>query len=164
MSFEWPMPAPAQETRAESQGVPVVPEKEITVTFAHSSGPGGQGVNTSSSKAFGRWFIEQTAAPFTEAQKARIKARIPRRYIDADQTYVYASAQAKRDQDQNEAAVKARIQQLVADALFEPKKRKPTKPTLGSQMRLQKTKTIEREKKQSRREGRQVGKRGQDEY
>ena len=103
---------------------PAVPESEISIDFVRSSGPGGQKVNKTSSKAQLRWSVCGSLA-FTEAQKAAIRESAGHRLNNEDE--IVLSAETERSQFQNRTEVIRRLQELVAGALAPRKERQPTK-------------------------------------
>lgn len=103
--------------------VPTVPESEIELEFVRSSGPGGQNVNKTSSKAQLRWNVGRSQA-FTEEQKAQIREAAGNRLTGEDE--ILLSAQTERSQAQNRDEVVERLQELVAEALAPKKERKET--------------------------------------
>ena len=156
MSFEWPMPAPAPERHPD---LPDIPDERFIVTFVRAGGAGGQKVNKTSSKAFARLKLDEFFSP--EQQQA-IRSRYAKQVND--EGFLWADCDTQRSQSQNKAEVIARMRRWIEIALTPEIERKPTKPTYGSKMRRLDTKTLEGKKKQSRREGKQVSKRGQDDY
>jgi len=98
--------------------MPRVPESEIAVEFARSSGPGGQNVNKASTKAVLRWNIGASRA-FSEEEKNAIRARAGGRRNSADEIVLHE--QSERSQARNREAAFGRLQELVRIAL-EPKK------------------------------------------
>lgn len=110
--------------RMEPQSVSAVPESEIKLDFVRSSGPGGQNVNKTSSKAQLRWNVGSSRA-FTDEQKAAIRKSAGNRLNGADE--IVLSSQTERSQSQNRDEVVERLQDLVAGALTPEKERKPTK-------------------------------------
>lgn len=102
----------------------IVPDDEIEMDFVRSSGPGGQNVNKTSTKAQLRWNVGRSRA-FSDEQKAVIRAHAAAR-LNADGDIVIAS-QASRSQSQNRDDAVRRLQELVASALAPAKERKPTK-------------------------------------
>lgn len=101
-----------------------VPESEISVDFARSSGPGGQKVNKTSSKAQLRWHVGLSEV-FTEEQKEMIRTAAGHRLNSEDE--IVLSSDVERSQIQNKRDVIGRLQKLVANALTPKKERKPTK-------------------------------------
>lgn len=100
-----------------------VPENELQIDFVRSSGPGGQKVNKTSSKAQLRWNVGESRV-FTEEQKAAIRASAGNRLNSEDE--IVLAAQAERSQFQNRDDVVRRLQDLVAEALSPKPERKPT--------------------------------------
>jgi ribosome-associated protein len=109
-----------------------VPEAELEVRVSRSSGPGGQGVNTTDSKVELRWAVDETRA-LTDAQRARVRSRLANRITD-DGVLILRSSE-HRSQHRNREAVIARFRALVGEALEPPKSRKPTRRTKGSKER-----------------------------
>ena len=109
----------------------VVPGSELTERFSRSSGPGGQGVNTTDSRVELVWDVSSTALP-TQV-RARLLERLAGRLADAVLVVV---ASEHRSQLQNRRAARERLADLVRSAaLPPPPKRRPTRPTRGSQRR-----------------------------
>jgi ribosome-associated protein len=115
-----------------------IPLVELGYSATRSGGPGGQHVNTSSTR------IELTfnvgASPsLSEAQRARIMERLATR-IDGAGILRLASA-ASRSQHQNREDATARLVRLLADALRERKPRRRTRvPRAVKEARLQEKK------------------------
>lgn len=55
----------------------VIPRAELTVRFSRSSGPGGQGVNTTDSRVELRWDVAASAV-LTAVQRQRLVERLGR--------------------------------------------------------------------------------------
>jgi ribosome-associated protein len=127
---------------------PAVPEHEIRIAFARSSGPGGQNVNKTSTKAHLRWNVGASSA-FSDEQKTAIRAAAGHR-LNADDEIVIA-AEAERSQAQNRDDAVARLQTLVAEALTPPKPRKVTKVSRAEKRRRLEGKRRTGEKKRARR-------------
>lgn len=109
-----------------------VPEAEFDVRVSRSSGPGGQGVNTTDSKIELRWDVANTPS-LTEAQRRRVRERLDNRITD-DGVLILQSSE-HRSQHQNRSAAFARFQSIVGEALEPPKVRRPTRRTRGSKER-----------------------------
>ncbi|MBZ5737366.1 aminoacyl-tRNA hydrolase [Nocardioides sp. GBK3QG-3] len=112
-------------------GIPdglVIPAAELVERFSRSPGPGGQSVNTTDSRVELVWDAA-TSGALTEAQRARLLARLP-------DPVVRVVATEQRSQLRNRAAARERLAELVRAALAPPPPpRRPTKPTRGSQRR-----------------------------
>jgi ribosome-associated protein len=121
-----------------------IPESEITIEFTRSSGPGGQNVNKTATKAQLKWSPSMSAV-FSDTEKSFILDRLGR-YLTAD-GFLALSASSQRSQLQNRQAVVDRLQRLVAHALMPKKKRVPTRPTKASKERRLASKKIQSEKK-----------------
>lgn len=109
-----------------------VPEAEFDVRVSRSSGPGGQGVNTTDSKVELRWDVANTPS-LTEAQRQRVLERLGNRITDDGVLILQASEH--RSQHQNRTAAFARFEAIVGEALEPPKVRRPTRRTRASKER-----------------------------
>jgi ribosome-associated protein len=109
--------------KPEANDPPSVPEHEFRIEFVRSSGPGGQNVNKTSSKAQLRWKVGKSQA-FTEEQKALIRLAAGNRLNNEDEIVI--SDQTTREQPQNKAKAIERLQDLVAKALTPKKEREMT--------------------------------------
>jgi ribosome-associated protein len=112
-----------------------VPRAELEFRASRSGGPGGQHVNTSSTRVELLW--SAAASPsLTEAQRARVLEKLANR-IDGEGV-LHLAASEHRSQHQNREAAVERFRELVRGALHVPKPRKKTRPTRASrEMRLQ---------------------------
>lgn len=109
-----------------------IPERELGWRFSRSSGPGGQHVNTSDSRAELIWNVSESAVLSAE-QRMLLTARLGRRLV-AGAITVKASEQ--RSQLRNREIALAKLAELVADGLApEAARRRATKPTRGSARR-----------------------------
>jgi ribosome-associated protein len=124
-----------------------VPEAELELSAARSSGPGGQSVNTTSSKVELRWYVAETAA-LTEAQRARVMDRLGSRLTNDGVLVLHGSEH--KSQHRNRSAVIARFRAIVGEALEPPKQRRRTRPTRGSKERRLRAKKQRGEVKQLR--------------
>lgn len=110
----------------------VVPEGELSERFSRASGPGGQGVNTTSSRVELSFDVARSPA-VPESLRSRLVARLDRRLVAGVLTIV---AGEHREQLRNREAARQRLVNVLREAAAPPpKKRKPTKPTRGSQER-----------------------------
>lgn len=125
-----------------------IPAAELSWRFSRSSGPGGQHVNTSDSRASVSWNIAESPA-LSDAQRQLLLARLDRRLI-AGVVTVMSSEQ--RSQLRNRETALARLADLVADGLApEAARRRKTKPTRGSNYRRLDAKKQRAATKQQRR-------------
>ena len=107
----------------------VIPGHELTVRTSRASGPGGQGVNTTDSRVELRWDVAASAA-LDDAQRERLRERLGPR-LTADGVLVL-HAEEHRSQHRNRDAARARLRDLVTDALVPPRPRRPTRRTRAS--------------------------------
>lgn len=126
-----------------------VPESELRIEFVRSSGPGGQKVNKTSSKAVLRWDVDGSSA-FTAEEKAVIKERLANR-INKDGE-LYLDSDRLRSQYRNREDVVELLNRLIAEVLTPQTERIPTKPTKSSKERRLEGKKHQARKKQLRRE------------
>jgi ribosome-associated protein len=123
-----------------------IPLAELTYRATRSGGPGGQHVNTSSTRVELEFAVGDSPS-LTEAQRARIMDRLATR-IDSAGILRLASS-SSRSQHQNREDVTARLGRLLADALHEPKARRKTRvPRAAKEARLKEKKKRSRVKKQ----------------
>ena len=109
-----------------------IPESELSWRFSRSSGPGGQGVNTADSRAELVWDVAGSAV-LTPFQRERLLERLGSRAVDGKLTI---AASEHRAQLRNREAARARLAEIVADALLPPAPpRKPTRPSRGAKQR-----------------------------
>lgn len=101
-----------------------IPESEFEFKATRSGGPGGQHVNTSSTRVEVRWNLVRSTAP-TDAERARLMEQLGPR-LDGE-GWIRVVSSATRSQLRNREAAKERLVELIARALVVPKARKPTK-------------------------------------
>jgi ribosome-associated protein len=102
-----------------------IPRTELVVRATRSGGPGGQHVNTSSTRIELLWNVTASQA-LTESQRARVLQKLGTR-MDSD-GFVRVVSSESRSQRQNRTAAEERLAELVRRALVVPKKRIRTKP------------------------------------
>lgn len=107
----------------------VIPGHELTVRTSRASGPGGQGVNTTDSRVELRWDVVGSTA-LDDGQRARLRERLgPRLTVDG---VLVLHAEEHRSQHRNRDAARARLRELVTEALVPPRPRRPTRRTRAS--------------------------------
>lgn len=109
-----------------------IPDDELVWSFARSGGPGGQNVNKVNSKAILHWDVTASAA-LPDDVKGRFLVAYKTRLTT--EGVLVLSNQEYRDQPQNIEACRERLRGMIVQVLRAPKKRRPTKPTKGSQRR-----------------------------
>ncbi|HEX6306861.1 MAG TPA: alternative ribosome rescue aminoacyl-tRNA hydrolase ArfB [Longimicrobiales bacterium] len=115
-----------------------IPLAELRYRATRSGGPGGQHVNTSSTRVELEYDV-RTSAALTDAQRSRILERLANR-IDA-QGVLHLASSGSRSQHQNREDVTARLGRLLADALRERKPRRKTGvPRAAKEARLRQKK------------------------
>jgi ribosome-associated protein len=103
-----------------------LPLSELEYRASRSGGPGGQHVNTSSTRVEVSWNVAASSS-LTSAQRLQLLERLGPRLDSAGQLRLVSSS--TRSQLRNKEDVTARLQQIVAGALAVRKKRKATKPS-----------------------------------
>ena len=103
-----------------------IPLDELTYRASRSGGPGGQHVNTSSTRIEVVWDIAASPS-LDDAQRARLLDQLATR-LDKEGRLRLVSG-ATRSQLQNRVDVTARLARVVAAALHVPRPRKRTKPS-----------------------------------
>ena len=114
-----------------------IPDSEIDIQAIRAQGAGGQNVNKVSSAIHLRFDIRASSLPDFYKQEL-LKLRDQR--ISNDGTIVI-KAQRYRSQEKNRTEALSRLQALVKSVALPRKKRKPTKPTIGSIKRRVDSKT-----------------------
>ena len=107
-------------------------EDELEFSFVRAQGAGGQNVNKVASAAHLRFDI-RAATSLPEPVKERLLALNDQRITG--EGVLVIKAQEHRSQDMNRAEAIRRLVELVQSVAKPPKKRRPTRPTLGSQRR-----------------------------
>ncbi|MEV7970829.1 alternative ribosome rescue aminoacyl-tRNA hydrolase ArfB [Sphaerisporangium sp. NPDC088356] len=108
------------------RGSVAIPEAELSWRFSRSSGPGGQGVNTTDSRVELSFDLGATTA-LPQPLKDRALERLGPRLVDG---VITITASEYRSQLRNREAAKARLTHLIDQAIAPPpKKRRATKPS-----------------------------------
>jgi ribosome-associated protein len=125
-----------------------IPEAELRLSFARSSGPGGQNVNKVSSKAV-LHFDVLTSPSLPPDVRERFLERFKTRVTNAGEIVIHSDE--FRDQPRNIQACYDKLRAMVLSVLRPPKKRRATKPTRGSKVRRLKEKKARSQVKEGRR-------------
>ena len=126
----------------------VLPESELELSFARSGGPGGQSVNTTSSKVELRFDVAGSPS-LTAEQKAAVTASLGSR-MTKDGVLVLQASEHK-SQTRNREAVVGRLRNLLGEALRPKTRRRPTRPSRAQRRRRLEAKRRQSQKKSLRR-------------
>jgi ribosome-associated protein len=106
-----------------------IPRAELTERATRSGGPGGQHVNTSSTRIELVWNIDRTTV-LDDETRARVRSRLGTRVDSEGNVRIVASD--SRSQRRNRDEAEARLAALLRRALIVPKARRKTRPTAAS--------------------------------
>ena len=104
----------------------LLPLSELDYRATRSGGPGGQHVNTSSTR-IEVWWDVGASPTLTPEQRERLLGRLATRLDGEGRLRIVASE--SRSQLRNREAATERLREIVAGALAVPKPRKRTKPS-----------------------------------
>ncbi|MFC4585843.1 alternative ribosome rescue aminoacyl-tRNA hydrolase ArfB [Sphaerisporangium corydalis] len=111
------------------RGSVAIPEAELSWRFSRSSGPGGQGVNTTDSRVELSFDLQATES-IPQPLKDRALERLGPRLVDG---VITIAASEYRSQLRNREAARVRLTQLIDQAIAPPpRKRRATKPSRGA--------------------------------
>jgi ribosome-associated protein len=134
-------PAPDDDLAVEDW---TIPSTELEWRFSTSGGPGGQHANRSKTRA-DLIFDLASSKVFPLAVHQRMIERLGVEPI-------VVSVAESRSQFRNRMLARARLRDLLTDAMKEPKKRRPTRPTRTAKRRRLEEKRAKAEKKRLRRQ------------
>jgi len=101
-----------------------LPGSDLEWTAVKASGPGGQNVNKVASKVELSFDFENTVA-LADSVKDRLRV-LAKNQLDAEGR-VLIKSEKTRDQVKNLTDARAKLKDLILEAMVVPKKRKPTK-------------------------------------
>ena len=125
----------------------IIPRSELAFRATRSGGPGGQHVNTSSTRIELLWNV-RTSPTLSEAQRDRLLAKLANRI--GEDGVLRLTSSGSRSQHQNREDAVERFARVIARALHVPKPRKKTKPTKASREARLRTKKRRSETKKRR--------------
>ncbi len=126
----------------------VIPDAAFEWKAVRASGPGGQNVNKVSSKVEMRVDLSRITG-LSEGARARLLVLAAPR-LDAEGRLLVTS-QLTRDQSRNLEDARAKVEELVAQAVIVPKTRRPTKPSRAAKARRVDAKKVDAKRKVNRR-------------
>lgn len=121
-------------------------EAALSWTYLRAGGPGGQHQNKTESAVQLRYNI--VLGGLSEDVVERLKTLAGQRLTDSGDIIIESRDNRSRLMNKNSALRK--LNDLISQALIEPKKRKPTRPTRASRERRLGAKKQQAEKKQDR--------------
>jgi ribosome-associated protein len=126
-----------------------IPRAELVVRASRSGGPGGQHVNTSSTRVELVWNVRTSPVLFDD-QRARLLSALRTRLSAAGELRVVASD--TRSQLRNRALAERRLAEIVRRALIVKKPRKKTRPSRSAVERRLAEKKLRARRKHDRRD------------
>ena len=131
------------------RGGVVVDSSELVWRFSRSSGPGGQGVNTTDSRV--ELLLDVASSPSLAPYRDRALSRLAGRLSEG---VLSVTAAEHRSQLRNREEAARRMEQLLSEAIAPPPRpRRPTRPTRASVDRRLAGKRRRSELKRTRRTG-----------
>ncbi len=109
-----------------------IDERELSESFIQASGPGGQNVNKVATAVQLRFDVRHSSS-LTYDVRARLEELAGNRLTNDGVLIVVA--REHRTQERNRQAARDKLIELIKAATVVPRKRKATRPTLGSKKR-----------------------------
>jgi len=126
---------------------PVIPEGDYTLSYVRSPGPGGQNVNKVATACELRFAVGATRL-LDEAGKRRLRALAGRRLTLEDEIILEAHRHRSREANRRDAI--ARVEEMILEAMREPKVRKATRPGRAAKARRLEGKRLRKDVKRLR--------------
>ena len=124
-----------------------IPDDELQIAFARSSGPGGQNVNKVETQVELRWCLLRSRS-LSETDRAWLMQRLSTRLTSGGELLITSSLTRSQLQNRQDAAVK--MAEIIRLALVRPKRRRKTRPSRGSVERRLSEKKRQSEQKRTR--------------
>ena len=124
----------------------VIADEAVEERFVRASGPGGQNVNKVATAVQLRFDPARAGLP--DDVRARLAAMAGSRMTD--EGVIVIDARAHRTQSQNREEARARLTELIRQALVRPKRRRKTKPSRAAKERRVDVKTRRGQTKRAR--------------
>lgn len=106
-----------------------IPERELVFSFARSSGPGGQNVNKTETKATLRWDVSRSPSIPADVRARFVRSFATRITTDGE---LVISSQRHRDRLRNVDDCLEKLQSMLRQVAKPRAKRRPTRPSRGA--------------------------------
>lgn len=107
-----------------------IPDEEFSISFARSSGPGGQNVNKTNSKAVLHWDVVNSPSLPLDVKARFLKSFASKLTVDGS---IVIASDESRAQEANVKGCLEKLKAMILTVATPPKIRRPTKPTKSSQ-------------------------------
>ena len=125
----------------------IIDENELTETFVHASGPGGQNVNKVATAVLLRFNVAHSPALDDEVRRRLMRLAGGRITTEGD---LLIDARRFRSRERNRKDAVDRLVALIREAARRPKTRRRTQPTVASKARRLESKRRRRDIKRMR--------------
>lgn len=125
-----------------------LPARELRWSYARSSGPGGQNVNKTSTKALMTWDIRANKSLPPDV-RGRLQTTFG--HCISDDGVLYLQSDRYRDQSRNRKDCLEKLTKMIRAVVVPPKERRATRPSAASERARVVAKRHKSEKKSQRR-------------